>query len=691
MFNVYVHDYCMKRGFLKTAAEFRKEAHLSDTPPPIQTKQGFIFEWWSVFWVTFDAKTRGDSAAEATLLYIQHTEEKAEQHNQEVHKAMMARPNPGPPPIPNPQSHIPPAPRPGPVTNGAPPQRAPVYNMPNGHIPNGIPPPPGPNQMQPPQSGFPGNPQPNGAPHGPMPPQSAPGFPPMPANRGPIPPPPVQQRVNGQQHYQGSPSMAHSPPQGGPASHPPPPTMHPPPHPSPMGGQMPTPHMRGVMPPPNGMPAQHPSPSYNGTRPPSRQATPGQPGIQHPSPSLRPVPLMSGDPRMQEQHIMHELSRVPQETLYTLRLEQGFGNRDVGSLTFEEKFRLLQAVRQSRMRQGPGPSKPGPPNHMGPPQHPSNMQRGNKRPGSAAGEDDRHDGDSPPNAKRQKPSPPDSGPMHSAPYPPPPQPGHPNVPVPGGMRMGPPGAPSLPGQPMYGAPGMMHMGHMQPGMPMPPQHMGPPMTQQQYRANMHAAHQTRMPMPPQMPPGTGEFGFPPGRMPAKMPPPPSPAMATKDGQAQQQQGKKEARSAETSPGTAPATPAPQPPASAPPTMEMGGQVGGSSLGGMGAPQQNSQPPVPQPQQQPPQQQQQSQQQQSVSAGQANGLGGSSGLGGGADGLGAQPDFLQGLFSDPNGFGDGMGDINADLLSGVGAIDFERDYGQWFNEPDMGGLSGVDVK
>ncbi|KAI5833172.1 hypothetical protein K523DRAFT_233474 [Schizophyllum commune Tattone D] len=44
MFNVYVHDYCVKHGFFKTASELRREAGLSDAAPPIQTKQGFIFE-----------------------------------------------------------------------------------------------------------------------------------------------------------------------------------------------------------------------------------------------------------------------------------------------------------------------------------------------------------------------------------------------------------------------------------------------------------------------------------------------------------------------------------------------------------------------------------------------------------------------------------------------------------------------
>ncbi|KAL1739564.1 hypothetical protein HDZ31DRAFT_77507, partial [Schizophyllum fasciatum] len=243
MFNVYVHDYCMKRGFNRTADALKEDAELGDIVPPIQTKQGFIFEWWSVFWVTFNAKTRGESAADEALLYVQHIEQKTEPAH--LQPTPLARPPPPPGPL---LPNMPSIPRPGPVTNGAPPHRPP-YAMPNGHMSNGIPH-PGPNPMQAQQPGFPGNPQPNGVPHGPVPPHpGAPTFPPMPGQRA-IPPPP-QQRINGAHSYQGSPAMAHSPPQGGPGQHPPQPGMHAPPHPSPMVGHVPAPHMRGQMPPPN--------------------------------------------------------------------------------------------------------------------------------------------------------------------------------------------------------------------------------------------------------------------------------------------------------------------------------------------------------------------------------------------------------------------------------------------------------
>ncbi|TDL26648.1 hypothetical protein BD410DRAFT_715769 [Rickenella mellea] len=48
MFNIYIYDYCQKRGFKKTARELLLEADIAtDSQPPINAKQGLLFE--SVF------------------------------------------------------------------------------------------------------------------------------------------------------------------------------------------------------------------------------------------------------------------------------------------------------------------------------------------------------------------------------------------------------------------------------------------------------------------------------------------------------------------------------------------------------------------------------------------------------------------------------------------------------------------
>ena len=44
-FNIYIYDYCIKRGFRKTAHELQQEALIPPTAqPPINAKQGLLFE-----------------------------------------------------------------------------------------------------------------------------------------------------------------------------------------------------------------------------------------------------------------------------------------------------------------------------------------------------------------------------------------------------------------------------------------------------------------------------------------------------------------------------------------------------------------------------------------------------------------------------------------------------------------------
>ena len=45
-FNIYIHDYCVKRGFRKTAQELMNEASIppAQSSPPINARQGLLFE-----------------------------------------------------------------------------------------------------------------------------------------------------------------------------------------------------------------------------------------------------------------------------------------------------------------------------------------------------------------------------------------------------------------------------------------------------------------------------------------------------------------------------------------------------------------------------------------------------------------------------------------------------------------------
>ena len=70
-FHIYIHDYCNKRGYTKTARELVNEADIpADSQPPINARQGLLFEWWSVFWTLFTAKNNGTGSDEA-LIYTQ--------------------------------------------------------------------------------------------------------------------------------------------------------------------------------------------------------------------------------------------------------------------------------------------------------------------------------------------------------------------------------------------------------------------------------------------------------------------------------------------------------------------------------------------------------------------------------------------------------------------------------------------
>jgi len=44
-FNIYIYDYCYKRGYKKTAKELQQEADIPEnSKPPINARQGLLFE-----------------------------------------------------------------------------------------------------------------------------------------------------------------------------------------------------------------------------------------------------------------------------------------------------------------------------------------------------------------------------------------------------------------------------------------------------------------------------------------------------------------------------------------------------------------------------------------------------------------------------------------------------------------------
>lgn len=149
-----------------------------------------------------------------------------------------------------------------------------------------------------------------------------------------------------------SPTMAHSPQNTGGA----PGQQHPQ---APMNQLGPSPHLahmnRGGMLPPNGpqgmnpamgsaQQANTPNPAFQQLgRPLSRAATPQSNMMPNPSPSLMarqpPGPMHPGPDmrQIQENSVNNELQRIPQPILSALKQEAGLADKDLPSLTLEDK------------------------------------------------------------------------------------------------------------------------------------------------------------------------------------------------------------------------------------------------------------------------------------------------------------------------------------------------------------------
>ncbi|OWM65993.1 hypothetical protein CDL15_Pgr015418 [Punica granatum] len=55
--DIYIHDYFVKRNLHATARAFQAESRIPRDPVAIDTRGGFLMEWWSVFWDVFVART----------------------------------------------------------------------------------------------------------------------------------------------------------------------------------------------------------------------------------------------------------------------------------------------------------------------------------------------------------------------------------------------------------------------------------------------------------------------------------------------------------------------------------------------------------------------------------------------------------------------------------------------------------
>uniref|UniRef100_A0A151UG91 Transcriptional corepressor LEUNIG n=1 Tax=Cajanus cajan TaxID=3821 RepID=A0A151UG91_CAJCA len=70
MLDVYIHDYLVKRDLKASAQAFQAEGKISSDPVAIDAPGGFLFEWWSVFWDIFIARTN-EKHFEVAASYIE--------------------------------------------------------------------------------------------------------------------------------------------------------------------------------------------------------------------------------------------------------------------------------------------------------------------------------------------------------------------------------------------------------------------------------------------------------------------------------------------------------------------------------------------------------------------------------------------------------------------------------------------
>ncbi|XP_057508307.1 transcriptional corepressor LEUNIG_HOMOLOG-like isoform X2 [Actinidia eriantha] len=83
MLDVYIHDYLLKRKLNNSAKAFMEEGKVATDPVAIDAPGGFLFEWWSVFWDIFIARTN-EKHSESAAAYIEVQQMKVREHQQQL-------------------------------------------------------------------------------------------------------------------------------------------------------------------------------------------------------------------------------------------------------------------------------------------------------------------------------------------------------------------------------------------------------------------------------------------------------------------------------------------------------------------------------------------------------------------------------------------------------------------------------
>ncbi|CAI9770637.1 unnamed protein product [Fraxinus pennsylvanica] len=88
MLDVYIHDYLLKRKLHNSAKAFMTEGKVATDPVAIDAPGGFLFEWWSVFWDIFIARTN-EKHSESAAAYIETQQIKSREHQQQLQMQQM--------------------------------------------------------------------------------------------------------------------------------------------------------------------------------------------------------------------------------------------------------------------------------------------------------------------------------------------------------------------------------------------------------------------------------------------------------------------------------------------------------------------------------------------------------------------------------------------------------------------------
>nr|ANW12206.1 putative transcriptional corepressor LEUNIG [Olea europaea subsp. europaea] len=102
MLDVYIHDYLVKRDLKASAQAFQAEGKVSSDPVAIDAPGGFLFEWWSVFWDIFIARTNekhSDVAASYIETQLAKSREQQQHQQQQHHQQQSQQPQ-------TPQQHM---------------------------------------------------------------------------------------------------------------------------------------------------------------------------------------------------------------------------------------------------------------------------------------------------------------------------------------------------------------------------------------------------------------------------------------------------------------------------------------------------------------------------------------------------------------------------------------------------------